>query len=257
MPDAERISIHWAGYSMLPAIMALIRTALAAEPELQRFALISGVDYPARSIDHIMEELAQDRERVAIVRRLYWTGDHHIDQHASRAWIGDNALLNPRATSPFVARVVRAIERRLKCPENYGVPIYHGCGWWALTREAIDFTLETVRREPRRLTWFRWRFAPEEMFFPSIVAEMKYGVNPPLDEKGIGIKGDDLTPIHYIDWINPNPDLPRTLDLDDLPAIVATEALFVRKTDPVRSATLLDALDAHARADSRAPEPAL
>ena len=248
IPDAERVGVYWAGYSMLVAIMTLFKTALAMEPDLERFALISGVDYPVRPIQAILDELADDRDRIAVVRKLDWTGDHHIDGHASRVWFCDCGPLNPRATSPGVARVVRAVERRLKRRRQYGPPVYHGGGWLALTRETVDRVLETVQRDPRRLTWFRWSFAPEELFFPSLLVELKCPDHSPQTENGEGLIGG-MIPSHYIDWVNANPDLPRTLELEDLPAILASNALFTRKVDPVRSAGLLDALDEFAQAN--------
>jgi hypothetical protein len=49
--------------------------------------------------------------------------------------------------------------------------------------------------------------------------------------------------LHYIDWTNPNPSLPRTLTIDDLEPICNSGAIFCRKVHPERSAVLLDALD--------------
>jgi hypothetical protein len=243
--DAERVSVYWGGYSLLMAIMALITAARTMEPDVQRFALISGVDYPVRSIDAILAVLSEDRERIAITRRLDWDGEHHINGHASRGWLNDIAPLNPRVTSPFVTRVVRAVERRLKRADDYGIPLYHGGGWLALTRPTVDRIMEMVRQEPRKLTWFRWSFSPEELFFPSLLVHLKCPDHPPqlVEEEGF-IGG--MTPIHYIDWVNANPDLPRTLDMEDLPTILASGALFVRKIDPVRSAALMNALDENA-----------
>jgi hypothetical protein len=239
VPEARRLDVRWCGFSTLAAVLILARTALAAAPEAERFVLISGADYPARPIGEILSALDPDLERIAIDRRLDPQGGTYLDSYVARTFLTDLPWLNERSGLPLAARLARVVERRLPRLSPYPLPVYHGAAWWALTRGGLAAVLAAERADPRLVSWFRWARAPDELAIHTLLmASDRAGRIVPAGQ------APHLHGVHYIDWENPNPDLPRTLELSDLPAIQASGALFARKIDPERSASLLDALDA-------------
>jgi len=244
VPDAQRLVVHWCGFSTLAAMLLLLKTALAAEPDLQRFVMLSGVDYPVRSIEDILAGVAVDREFLSVEHALDWTEEYYVNRHAYRYYLGDSELFNDRSGPPLAVKLARAAERRLRRPQSYGADIFHGSGWWALTREAVDYLMAAEREDPRRLSWFKWATSPDEMYFQTLLKQ-----SPRADRivhdltRGPRSWSINLRGVHYVDWLLPNPHLPRTLEMGDLPAILESGALFARKMDPIRSAGLMDALD--------------
>ncbi len=53
------IAVHWADFSMVEAILALIHQALTHEGGFERFVLLSGTDYPIRSQEYIWRFFAE------------------------------------------------------------------------------------------------------------------------------------------------------------------------------------------------------
>ena len=243
VPQQDRVKVFWCGFSTTASILATIKTALVVYPDAERFVLLSGVDYPIRPIDEIMATVASDVERIAVDRQLNWRGYDWLDTYANRVFLGDNQLLNPRTAHPLVSKFIRAAERRLPRLTPYPLPIFHGAGWWALTRAAIEVILSAESDDRRSLGWFKRARVPDEMVFQTLL------MNSPRASYIEYAPGRDrarpahLSGVHYVDWTRPNPDLPRTLDLTDAERMQASGALFARKIDPVRSAPLLDALD--------------
>lgn len=248
VPRQDRVKVYWCGFSTTRSILATVRAAVAAYPASERFVLLSGVDYPIRPIDQIMATVSEDVERIAVDRQLNWRGTHWLDTYANRVFLGDNKLLNPRTAKPLASRLARAAERHLPRLRPHRLPVYHGAGWWALTRAAIDIVLRTERDDPQLLTWFRHARVADELVFQTLLmsspraAFIQY---TPGHDQG---RPNHLSGVHYVDWTRPNPDLPRTLDLNDLERMLASGGLFARKIDPVRSVSLMEALDRLAHA---------
>jgi hypothetical protein len=57
-----------------------------------------------------------------------------------------------------------AAEGKTELPE-----IYHGCGWWALTRETIQTILDRHRSDNRLRESFEFSAIPEEQYFHTII----------------------------------------------------------------------------------------
>ena len=102
--------------------------------------------------------------------------------------------------------------------------------WWCLTKECVVYIDRFVQQNPSYTKYFRTVFIPDESFFQSIVS------NSPYKDRVIS---DDL---RYIDWENPNPLYPRTLDASDFDGLMASSKLFARKFDD-RSRELLRLID--------------
>lgn len=232
--EAERVDVLWCGYSTLAAILVLLRTAAAQAPEAERFVLLSGADYPVKPVEDILAALEPDLERLAVDRRLDPRGSTYLDSYTNRTFLTDIDWLNERSASPLMSRLARAVERRLPRLQAYPLPIYHGAAWWALTRAGAEVVLKA---DPKLISWFRWARVPDELLFQTLL------MASPRADRIVGGGAPHVHGIHYIDWENPNPDLPRTLEPGDLEAIRASGALFARKMDPNRSGALMDALD--------------
>jgi hypothetical protein len=105
LPMSQRVSVHWCGYSASSAILNLMRYAMTSAHQPSRFVLLSGVDYPIRSMDHIGQAISEDKEFIHIDREIDSTGDSSFDRCLNRRFLGDSKLFNPR-TAPGCSRSI-------------------------------------------------------------------------------------------------------------------------------------------------------
>jgi hypothetical protein len=245
LPMSHRVNVHWCGYSSCIAILNLLRYAMASELQPSRFVLLSGVDYPVQPMECIREVISEDREFIQIDRETDPNGTSHYDRCLNRRFLGDNKLLNLRTSPAPLDRIVRKLENRLVRRYPKGLRVFYGPTWWTLTREAVVEVLAYIEENRPVARWFSGARVPDESLFQTILkassrAEKIAFDATRLNEPPFGVHRHAL---HYIDWTNRNPNLPRTLALSDLPTILNSGALFARKMSSAKSAELLDALD--------------
>lgn len=242
LADDQRLAINWCGFSMVEATLRMLAAAHAGGAD--RYVLLSGSDYPVQSNAEIRSCLASDREFIQVDRLLAPLGDDHFDRCANRVFLGDHQLTNERTGRPRIVRLAGRLAAKLP-RRRYRMPVYYGPSWCALTRAAVDHLLRVRQDDPAALSWFRLARSPDEMVFQTLLKASPFVDQIAFDATGNFVPKAHRAALHYANWDRPNPNAPRTVDLEDLPDILASGALFVRKIDPSRSAGLLDHLDLH------------
>jgi hypothetical protein len=245
LPMRQRVNVHWCGYSTSVAILNLLRHAMASNPRFSRFVLLSGVDYPVLPMKRIREVISEDREYIQIDRETDPDGTSQYDLCLNRRFLGDNRLLNPRTARAKVDQVVRRLENRWVRLYPKGLRVFYGPTWWSVTRDGAAEVLRYVAENRAVARWFAGARVPDESLFHTILKASSRSEEIAFDGTRVGEPpfGMHRHALHYIDWTNRNPNLPRTLELSDLEAITASGALFARKMSSSRSAELLDSLD--------------
>jgi hypothetical protein len=236
-----RVAVRWAQFSLVEAALHGLRWVLG-HTDATHAVLLSGQDYPikpdaarrAHFAEHegrsFVQWSAGDPEPVdrSGNRRWYWDGDDYRLAHR-HYWMGRWPLHLPNRLVPWVPR--------MRPPA--GLQPLQGSQWWALSREATRWCLETVERRPDVLSYFRRVFVPDESFVPMLL------LSSPLRAS---VVNDDL---HFIDWDGWHP---RTLTTEDLPALRRSPKLFARKFSSQVDAAILDSLDEQ-EGDAPAPDP--
>jgi hypothetical protein len=166
----KRMSVYWAEFTGIEAILLLIRQALAGPHEYEYFVLLSGSDYPLRSASYIHGFLQKNRgaEFINIVR-VPAPG-----KPLSRI----NTLRFP-STKPvrrFVARGLAKLGLARRDYRKYlgNLDAYSGNTWWAITRDACQYILEFTKKNPHVGAYFENVFAPEEAFFHTILGNSAF-----------------------------------------------------------------------------------
>jgi hypothetical protein len=239
----QSVPIYWAGYSMVEATFRLLRHAHQDARRFERFALLSGVDLPIKRLDEIADRLSGSDEIIRVDRRLDPTGKTDFDLRASRVYLGDGPLLNPRSKVPLLPRLTRKLEPWLLNRPYPRLAIFYGPQWWCLTREAVDMIFAFADRRPDVMHWFKRTRCPDEMVFQTILKNSALAKNISYDlTRGDEDREPTLHGSHFVDWSRPKPDRPATLTLEHLPQLLDSEALFGRKFDNKRSLGLISAL---------------
>jgi hypothetical protein len=218
---AVRHRCWWGTFGIVAATLDCVRTALAGQPTFNHAVLLSGQDYPIKSLGQMIATLKGDRQFIECLR---------LDQ--PNRWSQDDSYWNAMARIEWYHVNFRS--RFLHIRAHRRLPLrmlpYGGSQWWALSRDCLASIDSTLRANPSVLRYFRRVFIPDEVFFQTMTGNSPFGVA--LDP-----------PVHYVDWNRPNPNTPRTLDVSDFDRLCVSTKLFARKIDSDRSVALLDLID--------------
>jgi len=171
----RRVAVHWGDFSIVEATLELMRTALAYEPRLERFVLISGADYPLRPAAEI--EAFFDRHLDAEFMHLI-----PMPSEAEHKPISRLTTYKRRPGAARIAWLMRAALVRMgavRRERDYRAHLrdlapYGGSQWWALSREACEYILGFVARERQIVRFFRNTHCPDESFFQTILGNSDF-----------------------------------------------------------------------------------
>jgi hypothetical protein len=172
----DRISVYWGDFSQVDAILILMKEALAARRDFDRFVLLSGTDYPLHSCQYIenffecnphaefmdLVQMPSEAEGKSITRLT------HYNYRPSEA----NSLL-----TKFALKALKriGISHRRDYKKYLGnLVTYAGATWWALSRKSCRFILRFVEREVLIVNFFKNTYCPDEMFFQTILGNSSF-----------------------------------------------------------------------------------
>ena len=156
----ERVAVNWGGFSSVQATLSLLQTALNSAKRFDRFCLLSGSDFPIKSLSDIYEGLDSEMEFIRVDRRLDDSDDNQHCRCVRYAYFPDGP----------------AKDRSPKGPrEVYDkISLYHGSQWWALTEGCIGHIIEYLQRNKDYAEFHRNALLSDEIFFHSIVKSSPY-----------------------------------------------------------------------------------
>ena len=188
----KNIAVFWGDFSIVEATLILLRTALLAQHNFERFVLLSGADYPIRSTAHI-ESFFEARKT-----------EEFIDLQSSGKWYKETVCvrlasyrIRPTHKNVLVMKVINKIIESSKFRRDYKMHLgallpYGGSAWWALSREACDFILNFVKNNTKIVNFFKNTSIPDEFFFQIILGNSSF-------------KSKIVSSVTYVDWTNPKP----------------------------------------------------
>jgi Core-2/I-Branching enzyme len=173
----KRISVYWGDFSQVEAIITLIKKSISQENHFDYYVLLSGTDYPLRSVPYIENffKCNLGKEFINIVQMPC----NEIGKPISRL-----TTFKPRSghLSSRIAGIFRKIMVRvgaLQGERDYRrylenlIP-YGGSTWWALSRDACKYILEFVDNNPLVLKFFKNTLCPDEAFFQTILGNSPF-----------------------------------------------------------------------------------
>jgi hypothetical protein len=166
----KRLPVYWAEFSGVEAVMLLIRQALASPERFDYFVLLSGSEYALRSREYIHHFLETNRgaEFMTMVK-VPGPG-----KPLSRI----NTIRYPssRAVPRFIFRALAkfGLGQRDWRKHLGNLEPYSGMTWWALSREACQYVVEFQDRDPRLSKYLENVFAPEEVYFHTILGNSPF-----------------------------------------------------------------------------------
>lgn len=227
----KRVAVRWGTSSLLDAILAATRHALQ-NTGADRLVLLSQSCFPLASME-VIEEFFHANSNFEFIglRRMKKSG---IDRWRLSFDMAGNSL--PQWLQKGLAG---KLFRRtgIACPALDwqgaldGLQPFKGCLWWALSRSACEYILQTIQDRPEIGTYSESLFGPEEIIPHTILANSPFA-------------GNIRHHTTFEDWSRRGPS-PKWLDLPDIQRLAlqklrwtdgygSGQALFARKFPAAR-----------------------
>jgi hypothetical protein len=216
-----RIPLHWAGYSMLEAMLRMLEAATPAGPYAY-YHHLSGTDLPLVSQDTVHERLAGEEREFVDYQPEYlelarWKVGYWHPFVETSAYRRHKAV---RVVSHAVVKGQKVVGRSRT--EVLAAPVRHGSAFFSITH-ALATHVVTQREWIERS--FRGSICPDEVYLQTLLAGSgsRFDVADP--------SGGAPANLRHIDWNRRNGNSPYTFRLADLDELrrASSTSLFARK----------------------------
>ncbi len=223
----NRVKVSWGDYTIVQATLNGLKEIMAGG-QYDYINLLSGQDYPIKSIEYIHKQLSRTPGKAFM---------HTLDvatewQEAITRYTKYHlSYLNFPGRFHAEALMNKLLPDR-KFPA--GMTPVGRSQWFTISRIHVQYILDFVQKNNSFVRFFELTWAPDEMFFQTILhnsAHRKDMVN------------DNL---RYIDWSEGKAN-PKVLTMADADALTASPKLFARKFNPSIDSKILDYLDGLAK----------
>ena len=227
----SKFHVNWGGSNHLKAIVYLMNEA-SQNPDISYFHIISGEDWPVRSLDEIYSHFEGNNEIDLLTTKF---SDATLEWKKNCVnWQGYYSFLDlfnykDLKQKLFVKAFVRFQKiigiNRLK---NLDIELAQGLVWGDIPRDGFLYCKEYVHQNPEFWEFMTYGHASEEFFFQTILAN-----NNDYNKR---ISNNHY---RYINWTKKNGSYPGILDANDWDRINAQTYYFARKIDQSISKELL------------------
>lgn len=253
----KRHKCYWGDYSLVEATIEGLKKIFSINIDFDWLILLSGQDYPIKSNSQIQEFLQENQGKSFIDYFPLPRPDNLLPKWTNDGFDRINywhfCLFNQRFVFPgkrrlntyyanyvkptIQVRIISAIWFALVSPFPIkrkfppGFKPFAGSQFWCLSRYSSEYIYNFTQQNPDFVNFFKYVDVPDEMFFQTIV------LNSNIKDTVINHN------LWYMDWQNPNPNLPAILDIDDFDKIINSSKLFARKFDINHDTEILDSID--------------
>lgn len=220
----NRVKVNWGTYTIVQATLNGFKEIIASEKNYQYLNLLSGQDYPLKSPDFIHQFLAQNKG-IAFMNYLIFEPDWPEAQPRVRSYHFNNLRLPGRY-------IFQGLFNKLFPPRkipNDLIPVGRS-QWFTIPMECVAYLLQYWNGNARLRRFIKLTWGPDEFIFQTILYNSEH--------QSKMVKND----LRYIDW-SAGGVSPKTLTIDDAPALLASAGLFARKFNIRLDTAILDLID--------------
>ncbi|HEU4472148.1 MAG TPA: beta-1,6-N-acetylglucosaminyltransferase [Flavisolibacter sp.] len=232
-----RAKADWGSLGIVEAMLNGLRAIRQADRGAEHFILLSGQDYPIKSNSHIDRFLSENKKKIfleyfSLPDPAKWKPNGGL-YRVNKYYMGLD--FRQRYTAKAVNLAARFLPFLRRKVYNSMKP-YAGSMWWILDKEALNYILDFVDGHPGYWAFHRFTFAPDEVFFHTILLNAAKGA---LSSE---IINNDR---RFIRWKDMSASHPELIGRHYFEELKATEALFARKFDQAVDPDILDLIDDH------------
>ncbi|EHQ25713.1 beta-1,6-N-acetylglucosaminyltransferase [Mucilaginibacter paludis] len=221
----KRQKVYWGSYSIVQATLNSFQEILANKKGYQYINLLSGNDYPIKSVAQI-HQFFDDRPDYIFME--YLTED-------SEWWQSNKTRVTQYHLTDFNFPGYYLLQTFLnKILPNRKAPnalTYAGRSQWlTLSTDSAQYVIDYLHKHTGVARFFRLTWAPDEIAIQTIL------YNSPFKDQIINCN------YRYTDW-SENKASPKTLTMDDAPKLLNSDCLYARKFDMDSQPEIMDYLD--------------
>ena len=230
-----RVKTEWASFGLIEAILNGLKAVKRSKELIEHIILLSGQDYPIKNNNYINEFIYQNQHKIyleyfSLPNSAKWKPNGGL-YRVNKYFLGLKPYQRYAAkTVNLIAEILPFLKRQ---PYN-GMKAFAGSMWWIIDRHTANYILEYVKKNPRYKDFHRYTFAPDELFFHTIL------LNSPDETIAEAIVNDDKRFIIWRDNTSSHPENISKIHMDDL---MNSDALFARKFDTGNDAEILNLVD--------------
>ena len=228
LPKKDCVDVQWAQFSQVKATLNLLNAAIS-RGGYSHYFLISGQDFPIKSIGEIVKFLSERKDEnfidCALIKRFEKRNDIYFPRMVIGRRIWQKILKGILVYSTGGWNQTFSIIKRLN-PAN--VQYYFGSQWWCLNDAMVKWIYNFLENYPEYIKLFKHSLCPDECFFQTLV------MNSPF--------ANTTKPyLHYIKW-EKGKSSPKTLTTIDYEELKKTEKLIARRFDINVDAEIIERL---------------
>lgn len=221
---SRRYKVNWGSIHHLLSYLSLAEEALK-DQENCFFHLITGQDYPIKSLDYFKTQLNIERdyldwEMLPVPRWSKYNGMDRLDYYNLHDLLDDNKNYN---------WVLNRLLRRIQLTFRYKRPLskeigqlYGGSTYWSLSKKTLEYVVNYTKNKSYFINRLRYCFCSEEIYLQTVIMNSGFSTN---------VINSNL---RYYNW-ETGREGPAILDERDFEDIVKSDNLFARKFDSKRS----------------------
>ncbi len=235
------LQTKWAGFAIVEATIQAFKLMLNVPDPPDWVVLLSGADYPIKTANQILHDLASSEYDAYIQHEKITYKTYRYDTRKSILWQKNSyqryctksfifnfskkycAQLNLEICleHPLLTKAFLPFSKKLAC--------FSGSQWFCANRKAVESIIEFhSQRNAITLHYSNLKYA-DESYFQTILANASH----------LRLQNDRR---RYIDWSDGGTH-PKTLLMEDLSNLLTSSAHFARKFDIDIDSNILDELD--------------
>lgn len=237
---SQQYEVNWGGYSILECEIGLLNDAIE-KTDSEYFHLISGQDYPVRSLEFFLDFFERRKGKNFIQYthlphpgwegntykrfQYYYPYDYSSNRPNPRKWVWEEVKKQQE----------KGIKRPI--PDEFD-HLYGGSQWFSITREAVRILLDYTSQKPSLYRRMWMTFAPEESYIATVLVNL-------LEKDKI-----ENSNHRYIRWKHENGNRPANLGLEHFYYLLDYDYLFARKIEHPISNPLLKQINRYLISDN-------
>lgn len=193
----KRVSVYWAGWSLVQAALNLIEDAVQYNVDFTRYILLSGACFPVKSNQDLFKIYDQDCEYISAVEMPSPENGKPVSRLERYHIDGGYRNAGFRSKLIKLLNMLNRIAWKRDYKKIFGeIKPHGGSTWWALSHNAILAIRDFIINYPHIVSFMKNMKCPDESFFQTVV------MNSNLKKKV-------ASNVTYADWMQrgPSPEL--------------------------------------------------
>jgi len=228
----ENTRVYWGDFSPVQATLNGMKEIRNSQYDFDYFILLSGQDYPIKSINTLLYFLETNKGK-EFIQHTPLSKEGWSDAMSRYQYY--HYRKNKNKAAWFFYTLLRTFMKLTGLKRKPPMPIWGGSQWFTITKKAFNYILSYTEEHPEFISFMKKSNFTDELFFQTLLMNSSFSNNCINDN------------LRYIDWDaqhGKKVSSPKTLTLGDYDQLQQSPAFFARKFDTTIDNAILDKIDA-------------